>query len=176
MKEIWAAIPGHEAYETSSLGNFRRCDSGQPIAVTISPHNGYGYVRLGRGSEWKNYRAHRMVLLAHMGPPPEGLVARHLDGNRSNNKLVNLVWGSQAENTADRGRHGTMRGAHKGEAHHGAKLTDAQIEEAKELYRGGWHQWEIAEKFGASQSGISRILSGKSRKSENATKRAEMRL
>lgn len=176
MMEIWKLIPGLELYEVSTLGRFRKADTGRSIAVTISPHNGYGYVRLRSGNIWKNYRAHRLVLLAHIGPPLFGLVARHLDGNRSHNSLINLVWGSHAENTADKARHGTLRGARKGECHHLAKLTDTQIAEAQKLYACGWLQREIAEHFSCSQSGISRLLSGNSRSSENANKRAEMRL
>jgi hypothetical protein len=176
MNEVWKIIPGLDCYEVSSNGHFRRIGTERPVAVTVSPHNGYGYVRLGRGQNWKNYRAHRLVLLAHVGPPGEGLVARHLDGNKSNNTLSNLVWGSQAENIADKARHGTLRGAKKGERHHQAKLTDDDIQIAKGLYAAGWSQRAIAYLFGASQSGISRILSGASRQSAAASKRAEMRL
>jgi hypothetical protein len=48
---------------------------------------------------------------------------RHLDGNRSNNRLDNLAWGTPLENGADKARHGTAKGERNGRA----KLTAAKV-------------------------------------------------
>lgn len=47
-----------------------------------------------------------MVLRAFVGEPPAGHECRHLDGDRQNNALDNLAWGTRAENVADTIRHG----------------------------------------------------------------------
>ena len=51
-----------------------------------------------------------VATVAKRGRAPHGRhVGRHLDGDASNNKIENLVWGTQAENARDALRHGTYR-------------------------------------------------------------------
>lgn len=175
--EFWAPVPGYrDLYEVSTLGRFRRADTHAPIAVTISPHNGYGYVGLARDGTHQNYRAHRLVLQAHIGLPSGTEEARHLNGNRADNRLSNLAWGTRKENTEDRRRHGTLRGAHQGAKHHNAKLSEDAIEAIFNQRAGGMKQRDIARFWGVTQSNISRVLAGKTWNSASATRRAEMRL
>ena len=56
-----------------------------------------------------NVTVHRLVLTAFRGHRPNGTEARHLDGDRSNNRLDNLEWGDHTTNMADQRRHGTLR-------------------------------------------------------------------
>ncbi len=68
---------------------------------------------------------HTLVLLAFVGPCPEGMECRHLDGTRTNCALANLCWGTRAENVADQRRHGVFNWGDKyGESHHNAQMTD----------------------------------------------------
>jgi len=48
----------------------------------------------------------------------------HGDGDRTNNCLENLRWGTKRSNQADRLRHGTHN---RGERHKSSKLTKAQV-------------------------------------------------
>lgn len=66
----------------------------------------------------KTYKfVHTLVLEAFVGPRPEGMMCRHLDGNPKNNRLDNLCWGTAKENSEDRDRHGTTsRGSKSGVA------------------------------------------------------------
>jgi len=58
--------------------------------------------------KYRNYFVHLMVLSMFVGPRPTPLhQARHLDGDRYNNNLSNLEWGTPKENCADRTIHGT---------------------------------------------------------------------
>lgn len=43
---------------------------------------------------------------AFLGPRPDGLETRHLDGNPANNSARNLRYGTKSENAQDRVRHG----------------------------------------------------------------------
>lgn len=175
--EFWAPVHGYEeTYEVSSLGRFRRADNHAAVAVTISPWNGYGYVHLSQNGKARNYRAHRIVLSSHIGLPSGAQEACHRDGDRSHNSLSNLYWGTAVENADDKRRHGTLRGALKGELHHNAKLSNADVEAIYDLSESGWRQADIAEFFGVTQSNISKILTGISRQSHEATKRTEARL
>lgn len=99
-----------------------------------------------------------------------------MDGDKKNNKLCNLQWGTSLENADDRRRHGTLRGARNGSANHNAKLSEDAIEAIFNMRARGMLQKDIARFWGVTQSNISRILKSEIWQSENATKRAEMRL
>jgi hypothetical protein len=59
---------------------------------------------------------------------------------------------------------GLRRSALKGEKHHNAKLTDAQIADIRMFYEAGvYSQGEMAKMFGVSQSTLSPICNGKVR-------------
>jgi hypothetical protein len=79
--------------------------------------NDYLWIKLGR-----NFQCglHRLVALAFLGPAPEGMEVRHLDGNKRNARLENLTYGTQAENYADRRIHGTDS---SGDRHGNRKLA-----------------------------------------------------
>jgi hypothetical protein len=52
------------------------------------------------------HNVHKLVLNAFRGPRQWWQQSRHLDGDRMNNRLDNLVWGTYAENRADKFKHG----------------------------------------------------------------------
>jgi len=64
-----------------------------------------GYIRVNLGGQKK--LVHRFVLETFVGPCPEGMEARHLDGNPANNRLSNLCWSTHKENVRDQYKHGT---------------------------------------------------------------------
>lgn len=99
---------------------------------------------------------HRLVLLAFVGPCPEGCEARHFpDRNPKNNRLTNLSWATKKVNQKDRIRHGTHS---RGEKHGIAKLTNAQAEELRKMVSGGLSRTAAAKKFGISGSAAGRIV------------------
>src|SRR5690606_14623497 len=74
--------------------------------------NKYGYiaVTLRRDNDGKmvTVYVHTLVLLAFLGPPPDGMECRHFpDNTRTNNRLTNLNWSTHQQNIADRAVHGT---------------------------------------------------------------------
>jgi hypothetical protein len=114
MAEVWKAVPGWEGqYEVSNRGRVRSLDriladgrrwSGKILKQQLASC-GYMHVTLG----WSGTsRVHMMVLYAFRGPPPDpSMESLHHDGNKTNNLLRNLRWGTRSENYADRVRHGT---------------------------------------------------------------------
>ncbi len=66
---------------------------------------------------------HAVVLTAWVCPRPAGMEARHLDGNKLNNSVSNLAWGTMRENADDKKLHGKS----KGSKNHRAKLTEEQV-------------------------------------------------
>ena len=105
----WRIIPGTDGnYLVSDHGQVwsrpRRNTSGGILTPTVT--QGYLYVTLSVDGRTQTRRIHRLVLESFVGPA-NGLECRHLDGDKTNNRLDNLAWGTRSENALDRVRHGT---------------------------------------------------------------------
>ncbi|AGS82245.1 HNH endonuclease [Mycobacterium phage Bobi] len=119
VKEIWLPVPGYEGhYEVSDLGRVRSLT--RPVSngrgglrrvtgrVFARKLNRYGYpcVCLRKNGLRKDFTVHCLVLAAFVGPRPKGMVARHLNADRSDARLSNLCYGTHSENNYDRVRDG----------------------------------------------------------------------
>jgi len=69
---------------------------------------------------------HHMVLEAFVGKKPDGAQCRHINGDKEDNRLCNLAWGTPKENAADKIIHGTEG---FGEKNSMARLTRAKVKE-----------------------------------------------
>lgn len=118
--ERWAPVLGHEgAYEVSDLGRVRsvsRIDGAgrnwPGRILSPSPGGGEGRylkVSLSRAGRTETHSIHRLVLRAFAGEPGVNGVVRHLNGISTDNRLVNMCWGTQTENNLDIVRHGRNR-------------------------------------------------------------------
>jgi hypothetical protein len=67
---------------------------------------GYLQVGISRCGKASSRYAHRLVLEAWVGPCPDGMESRHLDGDKQNNRIGNLRWGTHEENIEDNYRLG----------------------------------------------------------------------
>ncbi len=102
---------------------------------------------------------HRLVLEVTSGPCPPGMQARHLNGDRHDNRAANWAWGTKRENEEDKMAHGTTP---RGSRNAMAKLTWHQVGEIRALCLAGTVQRRIAEQFGISPMTVSRIARGES--------------
>ena len=114
----------------------------------------------------------RLVLLAMVGPPPEGTECCHKNGDPGDNTPDNLYWGTDSDNFRDAMRHGTVNKA---------VLTPVQVEAIRSEYvarpMGGWgwgryqgrregsQEW-LASKYGVSQATIHNVIKGTYRQSD----------
>jgi hypothetical protein len=123
--------------------------------------NNRSYVHLQNGSsEVKQEAVYRLILLAFVGPCPEGMIARHFpDNNPQNNKLENLSWGTHKQNQNDRKIHGT---SNQGEKAHFAKLTASQVREIRKLRMEGLSCKKISEMFRMHSTNIWQIVTRRS--------------
>jgi hypothetical protein len=81
--------------------------------MTQHPNSdGYMRVRLIINGIRKSYFVHKLVAAKYLPPcPSPAHEIRHWDGDKTNNGAENLLWGTPADNAADRARHGrTSRG------------------------------------------------------------------
>lgn len=113
---------------------------------------GYSFVCLyDMGRKRRKWRVHILVLTTFVGPCPDGMVCRHLDGNPSNNHVSNLAWGTPLENSADRITHGTD---YRGERVGSSKLKASDAIEIRRRRANGEFLHVLAAEFGVSKYAI----------------------
>ena len=94
--EEWKTLFFNNNYEVSNLGRLRNKKT-KVIAKGTIKKNGYVVVSVDN----QNYRLHRLVLQTWCpNENYEELTVDHINGNRSDNRLENLRWATQEENTA----------------------------------------------------------------------------
>lgn len=163
-------VPGYPGYCVGSDGSAWSCKGfgvGEPGDTWFRlkpdcPENGYLRVTLSRDGKARRFLLHLLVLELFDGPCPPGMECRHLDGDRGNNRLTNLTWGTKIENRGDQFLHGTAR---EGETHPQAKLSDADVAAIIERLRAGDTLASVARDFGVSYPLIAMIGRNKTRKS-----------
>lgn len=121
--------------------------------------NGYLQLLLCRDSVQKMYKIHRLILEAFVSLRPLGMECRHLNGDRLNNNLYNLVWGTTQENMQDKIKHKVQP---VGSDHGMSKLKDKDVLKIRKLLnKKKLTQKEIGELFNVSQVTISCISTNK---------------
>jgi hypothetical protein len=164
-KEEWRAVVGFEGkYEVSSIGRvrsiarFKRKSRElyliEPNILTPTMNNGYYNVVLNGVNGKRSAKVHQLVLEAFVGPRPDGMITRHLNGVRDDNRVENLAWGTFKENSDDMRRHGTMC---LGRAVPGAKLSEEAV---MDILTGRLSVLKFAEFYGVHPSTVDRIRQG----------------
>lgn len=103
--EMWVEfVPGR--YAVSSRGRVSSAARGRwrRINPTLMPSGYYSVgITYAKGSRAKTKLLHQLVIRAFDGKAPssEHTDVRHLDGDKANNSLVNLAWGTRSENMLD---------------------------------------------------------------------------
>ncbi|MBL3752345.1 NUMOD4 motif-containing HNH endonuclease [Mycobacteroides abscessus] len=134
VAEEWRAVPSAPGYEVSSLGNarsVRRRVTYSDGRVRVYPEaplspslEGGGYKQVTCGKVGKR-KIHRMVAEAFFGP--SDLLVLHKNGNRTDNRVENLYYGTTSDNLRDAVRHGTHGGIRKTHCKYGHELTPDNI-------------------------------------------------
>ena len=119
-------IPGVAKYYVNEAGEVFSDKRGilhrlKPYAHGKPPY--YYRVTVWSNGRQRKLGVHTCVLKTFRGERPYGLVARHLNGISTDNRLENLLWGTIEENNADKIAHGHSP---KGSRHYKAKLTEKQ--------------------------------------------------
>ncbi len=164
--EGFRVIPGFPRYAINESGTIlsicargcddkpkRWCDAKRINPTTTNP--GYHVVVLNHNGKKRQTKVHRLVLLTFIGPCPDLMICRHLDGNKTNNHVSNLAWGTPLENQNDRFLHGTDD---QGERCCSAKLTDADVLAIRARAASGERYSDIAKAFSVAISNVSHIV------------------
>lgn len=113
--EIWTSVPGYEGfYEVSSMGRVRSVSRWVPCVrnpekkqfyhgrvlkpgVNMNPY-GYLQVNLSKRGKTKPGLVHRLVAMAFIPNPDSLREVNHINGDKHDNRVVNLEWCSSKEN------------------------------------------------------------------------------
>src|SRR5512139_1540463 len=154
-EEQWKSIPEYPGYEVSDHGRVRSyycralggfCQTPQRI-LRPGVNRGYEYVKVASGKR-KRIPVSHLVLVAFIGPRPPNAEACHADGNRANNRLENLRWGTHRDNLND--VHLKHRGISREEL----------VRELRNRAANGESRKSLAEQFGLSVAYVNGIVSG----------------
>ena len=110
--EVWKDIVGYEGlYQVSNLGRmkvlkhpvnrgFCKCFTKESIIKPRIKDNGYLFVCLSKGTtkSMKNRYIHRLVAEAFIPNNQNKPQVDHIDGDKKNNIVENLIWATQEEN------------------------------------------------------------------------------
>lgn len=117
---------------------------------------GHMMVSLSFAGKRGSYYVHRLILEAFVGPCPEGMECRHLNGIPNDNRLENLEWSTYQINQMDRAKHGT---SNRGERCASSRLTKDQVIKIRKKYAAGKITYrELAEIYEVSQSTVYELI------------------
>lgn len=149
----WPACPEYLVGSDGSVWSCKEQGNGRgpiPWHLRKPRVNTHGYFQLSvilpEGK--KHVTVHRMVLESFVGLRPDGHQARHLDGNRFNNAVDNLAWGTSADDGRDRVDHGSSCGR---------KLRPDQVQEIRDLLARRVPVAEISAKFSITRTAVHNI-------------------
>lgn len=152
--EIWKPISlkkYNKTYEVSSLGRIRRVKTqgGKSICRILNyriSSEGYATVMLYSNNVGKTYRVHRLVASAFLDNQDNLPVVHHIDHNKVNNHVENLMWCSTKFNSQSQNRD-REKASFPGEKNQHSKLTEEDVRIIRLL-------WKRREKYKRSQNVI----------------------
>ena len=131
--------------------------------------NGYKRVTLFGNGTSKNRLVHQLVAQAFIGENKDNLFVCHKDGDKENNHVDNLYYGTRSDNSNDAVRHGTHNFIQdgfdkvrvKGEDCAWSKLDEDKVRYIKKM-KGVKTCRELGQELNVSYANISAIWCGKS--------------
>lgn len=153
-------MPGWEVYHVSDRGKVysrpRMGTTGGLLKLQMDT-KGYLLVTLNsEGKQWKHAYIHHLVLLAFRGPCPVGQESCHNNGERMDNRLENLRYGTRSSNARDRYAHG-----YRGELMQQSVLTEEAVRDIRKRYGGKVTLDVLAKKHNCSRGTVWQVTNRK---------------
>lgn len=128
----------------------------RPMSTWID-QRGHVQVQLARNGKRVCTGVHRLVLMAFVGPCPEGMEACHGNDSPADNRLVNLRWDTMSNNLQDRAKNSKVTEWSGNAKYSVPKLNDLKIREIRGLIADGLKQRDIARRYGVTPMLITKI-------------------
>ena len=129
-------IPNFSRYLAGEDGviystNYKNSGKTKPIKPAIGP-DGYPQSMFQRDDGvYCSYKIHKMIMLAYVGPKPEGYTVNHKNGIKSDNRPDNLEYCTISQNVQHGYDTGLIR-PKRGELNGMSKLTAIQVREIRD--------------------------------------------
>lgn len=146
--EEWRPVHGSDGVEVSNLGGVKRHGK---IARVFEDAEGYYRVSLGGHSR---DRVHRLVAKAFLPNPKNKPIVNHRDGNKKNDRVSNLEWCTERENSLLAAANGQIKTGPPNQP-----IKAIRVEDGKESYFKS--QAEAARVLRMHNSEINKVLRGK---------------
>lgn len=155
-------IPNHPGYAVTETGEVWSCRRrGRGPEYNSTWHHvkgsvslrGYMIVQIRYRKKMTIRYVHQLVLETFVGPRPDKTECCHADGDRTNNRLENLRWGSRQDNIIDAIFHETRP----------HKIPNTEVSIIRQLHYSGQSLKQIANQYSVTKQAIWLIVKGKNR-------------
>jgi len=170
--EEWRDIPEFKGkYQASNKGRIRSLDreekrlghiyrvKGRVMSQSVNP-NGYRVARMSLNSVVRHKSVHRLIMLAFCENPDNKPSVNHINSDRQDNRLENLEWCTNQENSNHMKQSNRSL---KGHLNHQSKLDIYKILTIRTI--GGHSLWpsrKIGSALGVSKTSVINVLKGAS--------------
>jgi hypothetical protein len=160
--EIWKPVPNYElTYEVSNLGRFRiinyRNTGKSKIMKTSNDKDGYQLIGFVKNGVQKLQRSHRIVCAAFLENTENKPLINHKNGIKNDNRVCNLEWCNQSENTIHALNTG-LKVPIIGSNASWSKLTEKDVLNIRNEVANGAVQRRLSEKYNVTFQTISSIV------------------
>lgn len=107
--EEWRDVRKVDNHEVSSLGRVRKKDTQKVYKCTIDKMSGYTKCSLYENGVTITETVHRMVAEAFLPNPEEKSQVHHINENKTDNRVENLMWVTPKEHGAIRSQESKRR-------------------------------------------------------------------
>lgn len=158
--EIWKPIKGFEGkYLVSDLGRIKSLPNRtRKTELILKPQNQtYSFIDLCKDGKVKKMTIHRIVAMNFLDNPEDKPQVNHINGDKLDNRVVNLEWSTRSENV----KHSYTTGLNSsvGSKNSQCKLTE---KEAIEIYNSKARTKDLSIQYNITQSTICDIRKGRS--------------
>lgn len=149
--DSFVKIKGYDNYYVSNLGEVFSIAYGSLRKLKYGKtHKGYLYVNLSKDGKHKTIMIHRLVAEYFIEKQDMLTEVNHINGNKEDNRSVNLEWCTKSHNIKEAFRLGLNKARRR--------LSFAEAEEIRRLYSIGNGCRKLSKKYGIPRCSIMNII------------------
>jgi hypothetical protein len=117
--------------------------------------SGYCSVSLHKQGKRQTFRVHVLVALAFLGERPKSADINHINGDKSDNRLINLEYCNRSRNVQHAYDHDLIP---KGNKHYRAKLDREKVRSIREMSTYGISSYKLGKRFNVTTATILDVI------------------